>query len=165
MILEIGGKPNIDKSVFIAPNTTIIGNVTIAPNAGIWFNTVIRADINSITIGEYTNIQDLTVIHVPTSYPVSVGSFTTVGHKALIHGCSIGNNCLIGMGAIIMDRAIIGNNCIIGAGSLITEGTEIPDNSLVLGSPGKIKRSVTEDEVKKIKTAALEYFEYSRKYI
>ena len=140
-------KPIIDSTAFIAKDAAIYGNVTIKKEANVWYNATIRSLEDTIIIGEGTNIQDNAVVHTDKGYQVSIGSLVTVGHGAIIHGCTIGDNSLIGMGAIILNGAQIGKNCIIGAGSLVTKNTIIPDNSLVLGSPAKIIRPVTEEEI------------------
>ena len=140
-------KPIIDSTAFIAKGAAIYGNVTIKKEANVWYNATIRSLEDSIIIGEGTNIQDNSVVHTDKGYQVSIGSLVTVGHGAIIHGCTIGDNSLIGMGAIILNGAQIGKNCIIGAGNLVTKNTIIPDNSLVLGSPAKIIRPVTEEEI------------------
>ena len=140
-------KPIIDTTAFIAKGAAIYGNVTIKKEANVWYNATIRSIDDSILIGEGTNIQDNTVVHTDKGYQVSIGSLVTIGHGAIIHGCSIGDNSLIGMGSIILNGAKIGKNCIIGAGSLVTKNTVIPDNSLVLGSPAKVIRPVTEEEI------------------
>lgn len=159
-----GLTPKVDESVFIADGAYVIGDVTIASHANIWFNTVIRGDIYPITIGSYTNIQDNSTIHVMHDHPAVIGDYVTVGHGAIIHGCTIADNCLIGMGAIILSYAEIGKNCIIGAGSLITERKKIPPNSMVMGSPGRVVRTLTEDEVKAIRVSALTYHAEAQKY-
>lgn len=159
-----GLTPKVDESVFIADGAYVIGDVTIASHANIWFNTVIRGDIYPITIGSYTNIQDNSTIHVMHDHPAVIGDYVTVGHGAIIHGCTIADNCLIGMGAIILSYAEIGENCIIGAGSLITERKKIPPNSMVMGSPGRVVRTLTEDEVKAIRVSALTYHAEAQKY-
>lgn len=165
MIIEFDNKkPIIDSSVFIAPNATVIGDVIIGAKSSIWFQTVLRGDMESIKIGEYTNIQDLTMVHLPESIGVEVGNYVTVGHKALIHGCKIGDNCLIGMGSIIMDNVEVGDNCIIGAGSLVTQGTKIPSGTMVFGSPAKVKRELTPEEIEVIRKTAFRYYEYVVKY-
>ena len=140
-------KPQIDSTAFIANTASVYGNVTIKKDANIWYHATIRSIDDPIIIGEGTNIQDNAVIHTDKGYVVTIGSLVTVGHGAIIHGCTIGDNSLIGMGAIILNGAKIGNNCIIGAGSLVTKNTIIPDNSLVLGSPAKIIRKVTKEEI------------------
>ncbi len=150
-------KLNIDSDTFIAESSDLLGDVTIGRASSIWYSSVVRGDMSYIKIGECTNIQDNVTIHVDTDIPCIIGNHVTIGHNAVVHGCEIGNNTLIGMGAIILDKAKIGDNCIIGAGTLITEGVVIPPNSLVVGSPGKIKRQVTEIEVKTVKENALRY--------
>ncbi len=157
-------EPRIHESVFLAENSVIIGQVNIKKDASIWYNVVIRGDVNSIAIGEGSNIQDQTMLHVADNYSLTIGDFVTVGHQAIVHGCTIGNNCLIGMGAIILDGAEIGDNVIIGAGSLITQGKKIPNNSLVIGSPGKVIRELTDEEIQKIKASSEIYIKLSKQY-
>lgn len=160
MIKDLGNqKTNIHPDTFIAETADIIGDVTIGEGSSIWYGTVARGDMNYIKIGKFTNIQDNSTIHVDTPLPTEIGDYTTVGHNAIIHGCIVGNNCLIGMGAIILNGAVIGDNCIIAAGSLITQGAKIPPNSLVMGSPGKVRRELKEEELEKIRKNALIYEE------
>lgn len=141
-------KPKINgTNHFIADNAVVAGDVTIGNDVSIWFGAVIRGDEDSVVIGDATNIQDCCVVHVDHNRPVIIGNKVTIGHKAIIHGCTIGDQSLIGMNAVILDGAVIGKNCIIGANSLITQGKQIPDNSLVVGSPGKIIRQLSEEEV------------------
>jgi carbonic anhydrase/acetyltransferase-like protein (isoleucine patch superfamily) len=142
---------------FIADNATVIGYVIIHNDVSIWFNAVIRGDNDTITIGEGTNIQDGAVIHTDEGIPLNIGKGITVGHQAMLHGCTIGDNSLIGINAVILNNAVIGKNCIIGANSLITQGKVIPDNSMVLGSPGKIVREVTQEEIEELKHSAEHY--------
>ena len=166
MIINYESKtPEIHDSVFVADDARIIGNVRIGKSSSIWFGAVIRGDMESITIGEKTNIQDLSLLHVPVDAKLEIGDNVTIGHRAIVHGCKIGNNCLIGMGSIIMDSAEIGDNCIIGAGSLVTQGTIIPSGSMAFGSPAKVKKEVTPEEVKMISKNAAEYSEYARRYM
>ena len=139
-------KPQSSGENWVAPNATIIGDVTLEKNSSIWFNAVLRGDIENIHIGEGSNIQDGSVLHTDPGYPLKVGKNVTVGHLVMLHGCTIGDNSLIGIGAVILNNAKIGKNCIIGAKALIAENKEIPDDSLVVGSPGRIIRKVTEDE-------------------
>lgn len=139
--------PKIDPSVFVAKGATVLGNVTIEKDCSIWYHAVLRSVDAPITIGHSSNVQDNAVIHVDQDHPVSIGSQVTIGHGAIIHGCSIDDNTLIGMGAILLNGAQIGKNCIIGAGALIPQNKVIPDNSLVLGTPGKIIRQVTAEEI------------------
>lgn len=147
----------VGEDYFIAENATVIGSVIIHNNVSIWFNAVIRGDNDPITIGEDTNIQDGVVIHTDSGVPLNIGRGVTVGHQAMLHGCTIGDNSLIGINAVILNHAKIGKNCIIGANCLITQGKEIPDNSMVLGSPGKVVRQVTPEEVEELKHSAEHY--------
>lgn len=163
MILEIGEKtPKIDPSCFVAPNATVVGSVTVGPNSSLWYGCVLRGDLMPITLGAQINIQDNAVVHVDRSNPVKIGDFTTIGHSAIIHGCTIGNEVLVGMGSTILNGAVIGNNCIIGAGSLVTQGTHIPDGMLAFGSPAKAVRPVTESEIEHIRKSSRDYFELSK---
>lgn len=157
--------PKIDSGTFIADTAVVIGNVEIGDGSSIWYNAVLRGDINKITIGKYSNVQDNATVHTESYLPAKIGDYTVVGHNALVHGCTVGNNTLIGMGSIIMNNVSVGNNCIIGAGTVITEGKKIPDNSMVLGIPGKIVRQVTEEEIKGIKDTAIRYNELFKKHI
>jgi len=147
----------VGEDYFIADNATVIGSVIIHNDVSIWFNAVIRGDNDPITIGEGTNIQDGTVIHTDEGIPLSIGKGVTVGHQAMLHGCTIGDNSLVGINAVILNHAKIGKNCIIGANCLITQGKEIPDNSMVLGSPGKVARQVTQEEIEELKHSAEHY--------
>ena len=143
-------KPQIDNTCYIAEDATIIGNVTIGENSSVWNHATIRSNHQPIVIGNGTNIQDNAVVHVDKDYKVSIGNNVTIGHSAIVHGCTVNDNTLIGMGSIILNGAIIGKNCIIGAGALITQNVIIPDNSLVIGSPAKILCQVTQDEINEI---------------
>ena len=149
---------------WIAPNANVIGDVTLEKNTSIWFNATLRGDIENIHVGEGSNVQDGSVLHTDPGYPLKIGKNVTVGHLVMLHGCTIGDNSLIGIGAVILNNAKIGNNCVIGAKSLITENKEIPDNSLVVGSPGRVIRKVTDEEVKAIKENAIRYQENWKKY-
>lgn len=154
----------IDKSVFIAEGAKVIGNVTIKEDSSVWFNAVIRGDSSTIEIGKRSNVQDNAVIHTSRNSKVVVGDNVTIGHGAIVHGCSIGNNVLIGMGAIVLDNAVIGDNCIIGAGSLITQNKVIPDGSLVYGNPAKIVRNITQEEIEHIIWNANDYVNEAKEY-
>lgn len=154
-----GIEPNIDKTAFVADSADIIGNVEIQKNANIWYNVVIRGDENSIIIGENTNIQDGSVVHICSDAPTIVGKNVTVGHKALIHGCQIGDNTLIGMGAIVLDGAKIGGSTLLAAGSLVPPGKEIPSGVLAMGSPAKVIRELSEEEKENLIKSALKYVE------
>ena len=149
---------------WVAPNAHVIGDVTLEKNTSIWFNAVLRGDVENILIGEGSNVQDGSVLHTDPGYPLKVGKNVTIGHMVMLHGCTIGNNSLIGIGAVILNNAKIGNNCIIGAKALITENKDIPDNSLVVGSPGKIIRQVSEEEKKDILENTKHYQENWKKY-
>lgn len=153
-----GIEPLIDNTCFLASGSQVIGDVTLAKHSSVWYQTVIRGDVNKIIIGEYTNIQDNCTLHVADEHSCIVGNYVTVGHGAILHGCTVQDNCLIGMGAIVLNGAVIGENSIIGAGSLITENKIIPPNSLIVGSPGRMIRSVTESEKETIISSAMEYF-------
>ncbi len=158
--------PRLADNVFLAGGCVVIGDVEIGRRSSIWFNTVIRGDVNTIRIGAYTNIQDGSLIHVdPRLHPTIIGNYVTVGHNAVIHGCSIADNCLIGMGAIVMNGARIGVNCIIGAGSLIPENRVIPANSLVAGSPGRVLRTITDEQIGIIRDTAVHYHQLAMSYL
>ena len=149
---------------WVAPNATIIGDVTLEKNTSIWFNATLRGDIENIYIGEGSNVQDGSVLHTDPGFPLKVGKNVTIGHLVMLHGCSIGDNSLIGIGAVILNNAKIGKNCIIGAKSLIAENKEIPDNSLVVGSPGRVIRKVSDEEAKLITKNAIRYQDNWKKY-
>lgn len=139
-------QPVIHPSAFIAPNATLLGDVTIGEDASVWYNTVLRGDINRIAVGRGSNIQDGSVLHLSAEYGCLIGAYVTVGHMAMLHACTIGDECLIGMGAIILDGAEIGERSIIGAGALVTQERKIPPGSMVLGSPAKVVRSLSLEE-------------------
>jgi|TARA_B110000914_G_C15248692_1_gene347579 carbonic anhydrase/acetyltransferase-like protein (isoleucine patch superfamily) len=147
-----------------APNASIIGDVTLEKNTSIWFNATLRGDVENIYVGEGSNIQDGSVLHTDPGYPLKIGKDVTIGHLVMLHGCIVGDNSLIGIGAVILNGAKIGKNCIIGANALVTENKKIPDNSLVIGSPGKIVRQVTDEEIKLITENAIHYQENWKKY-
>ncbi len=161
MILEFNGVlPIIDDSVYISENAAVIGNVTLKKGASIWFGASLRGDEGEIVIGENSNVQDNATLH----NSVVLGEGVTVGHNAIVHGCTVGDNSLIGMGATILDGAVIGKNCIIGAGALVTGGTVIPDGSLALGAPAKVKRELTDAEIEANAKNAEEYLHLSSLY-
>jgi carbonic anhydrase/acetyltransferase-like protein (isoleucine patch superfamily) len=157
--------PKIANNTFVAANSTIIGRCTIEDNSSVWFNATIRADVNEIKIGKNVNVQDGSVIHCDHEYAVSIADNVTIGHNAIIHGCSISSNCIIGMGSTILDGASIGENCIVGANSLITTGKEIPSGSLVMGSPAKVVRQLSVEEIEGIKKSVTGYVALSKEYI
>ena len=156
--------PEISADSWVAPNAIIIGKVKLEKNSSIWFNAVLRGDIEKIVIGENSNIQDGSVLHTDPGYPLTVGKGVTVGHMVMLHGCEISDDTLIGIGSTILNKAKIGKNCIIGANTLVTENKTIPDNSLVLGSPGKVIRKVTDEEIKVIRENAKHYVKNSKRY-
>lgn len=168
MLYELDGKrprtPAADR-FFVADNATVIGDVVLGEDTSVWFNTVIRGDTDTITIGAGSNIQDASVVHTDAGIKLVVGENVTVGHKVMLHGCEIGDNTLIGINAVILNRAKIGRNCIIGANTLIPEGKEIPDNSMVMGSPGRIKREVGEQEIRMLPVLAHHYVENFKRYL
>lgn len=162
--------PEVPDSCFIAKSTEIIGDVTLGENVNVWYGTVIRADINRIEIGENTNVQDSTVIHVDTAgeHPDTgatiIGKNVTIGHRALLHACKIGDNCLIGMGAIVLSGAEIGEGCIVAAGAVVKENDKIPANSMVVGLPAKVKGQVSPEWHERIMNSALRYVELGQKH-
>jgi carbonic anhydrase/acetyltransferase-like protein (isoleucine patch superfamily) len=158
--------PSLDKKVgFLAENATLIGRVTVCAFASVWFQTVLRGDNDLIEIGAYSNVQDGAILHTDQGFPLKIGEFVTVGHKAMLHGCLIGDYSLIGMNATILNGAKIGKYCIIGANALISEGKEIPDYSVVIGIPGKIVRSVSDEDKKMLEKSAETYLEKSKLYL
>ncbi len=158
-----GNTPKTGLASFIAWNADISGNVKMGKGSSVWFGSTVRGDLSPITIGERTNIQDNCVLHVDSANPLTIGDDVTVGHGAIVHGCTVGSRCMIGMGAIILSRAVIGDECVIGAGSLIPEGKIIPPRSVVMGLPGKVVRSVGEDEIPGILEISAHYVERSEK--
>ncbi len=166
MIYQLGDKsPTIPKKCYIAPNATLIGDISIAKNASIWFNVVIRADMEKVTIGENTNVQDGSILHVDEGFPLQLGKNVTIGHKVMLHGCSIDENSLIGMNAVVLNGAKIGKNCLIGANALVTEKMIIPDGHLVLGSPAKIIKALDDNTINDIRASAEHYVENGQRYI
>jgi carbonic anhydrase/acetyltransferase-like protein (isoleucine patch superfamily) len=156
--------PVIGEDVFIAPGAVVIGDVTMGKYSSVWYNATVRGDINEIRIGEGTNIQDNAVIHLADDYPCHLGNYVTVGHSAVVHACRIGDECLVGMGAIVLDGAHVGSQCLIGAKALVTGGMEIPDGSLVLGSPAKIVRPLKPEESADLRSWAEKYVANARYY-
>lgn len=152
-------------SNWIAPDAVLIGNVRLGKDAGIWFGAVLRGDNEPIVIGESTNIQEHTVMHTDMGYPLTVGNGCTVGHRALLHGCTVGDNSLIGMGAVVLNGAKIGKNSLVGASALVTEGKEFPDNSLIVGSPAKAIRTLDEKAVGMLRWSARHYVENAKRFM
>jgi len=149
---------------YIAENATVIGKVILEPDASVWFGSVVRGDNEWIIIGEGSNIQDGCVLHVDPGYPMHIGRNVSVGHQAMLHGCTIGDGSLIGIKAVVLNGAVIGRNCLIGANSLVPEGKQIPDNSLVLGSPGKVVRQISPEQLAYMQHAAENYRNRIRRY-
>jgi carbonic anhydrase/acetyltransferase-like protein (isoleucine patch superfamily) len=156
--------PILDNDAWIADNATLIGDITLGAHASIWWNAVLRGDKDSIIIGARSNIQDGSVLHVDPGAPLCVGTNVTVGHMVMLHGCTIGDGALIGIKSVILNHAVIGPNCLIGANSLIPEGKVIPERSLVMGSPGKIVRELTDEEVQRLLVSAESYVENAKRY-
>lgn len=154
----------IADSVWIAPSADVIGNVEIGAESSVWYHATVRSEGTPVIIGEGSNVQDNCVVHVDPGYPVTIGNHVTIGHGAIIHGCTIGNETLIGMGAIILNGAKIVSGCIVGAGALVTQNMEIPDGTMALGMPAKVLRQITEEEHKKILQNALAYVQEGKKY-
>ncbi len=157
-------EPKIDPSVFLATNAVVVGDVRLEEGSNVWFNTVIRGDMQPITIGKYTNVQDGTTIHVMGDHSTTIGDYVTIGHNAVIHCASIGNNCLIGMGSVLLGYTEIGDNCVIGANTMITQYKKIPSNSMVYGNPAKIIRSLREDEIEALHQTAIRYNTMAQEY-
>ncbi len=149
--------PDVARAAFIAPNATVIGDVTLGAQSSVWYGAVLRGDINSIVIGDGTNVQDGTIVHLADDYGVRVGHHTTIGHAAIIHACDIGNECLIGMGATILDGAVIGDHCIVGAHALVTQRFVAPPGSMILGAPAKVVRPLTDKEKASLRPWAEKY--------
>ena len=165
MIKEFEGiMPEIDESVFVAESADIIGDVKIGKNSSVWYNTVLRGDDHAIRIGENTIIQDGTVVHVGLDVDTVIGDNVTVGHNALVHGCKIGNNSLVGMGAIVLNGAEIGEFCMIGAGALVTQNKKFPDGMIIIGSPAKAVRELTEEEKQSLIKSADDYCANAQKH-
>lgn len=155
----------LGKTIFIAKSADVVGKVKLGNFISVWFQAVIRGDVDSITIGDRTNIQDGTVVHVAPGYPTVIGDGVSIGHNAIIHGCEIGNNVLVGMGAIILNGAKIGDNSIVGAGSLVTQGKVFPPDSLIIGSPAKVARALKPEEIQSIRDNAEEYLDTMKGYM
>lgn len=156
--------PNVNAASFVAPSSSIIGDVRLGEGASVWFNAVLRADVGPVEIGARSNVQDGCVMHVPWGGSIVVGDDVTIGHRAVVHGCTIGDRVLVGMGSIIMDDVNVGDDCIIGAGAVVTSGTKIPSRSMVLGVPAKVVRELTEDEVASLRSSAENYMELAKSY-
>jgi carbonic anhydrase/acetyltransferase-like protein (isoleucine patch superfamily) len=160
-----GNTPRLGKDAFVAPNATVIGDVVLGDEASVWFGAVLRGDVMPIRVGARTNIQDNAVVHVTGGKAsTTIGDDVTVGHLALVHGCTIGSRCLVGMGSIVLDGAIVEDECFIGAGALVAPGARIPSRSLVLGRPGKVVRTLGEADLEQIREASRLYVQYARDF-
>jgi len=160
-----GIAPRLHASVFVAEGAKVIGDVEIGEDSSVWFNAVVRGDVNTVRIGARTNIQDNAVLHVTGGTgPLNIGSDVTIGHSAVVHGCRLENACLIGMGAVILDGAKIGREALVAAGSLVLEGFEVPEGMLAAGVPAKVKRALTGDERRSLRESALHYVQYANAY-
>ena len=165
MLYMLGDKtPQIDVDAWVAPGCHVIGDVTMAAGASVWFGAVLRGDNEVIAVGAGSNIQENCVLHTDMGFPLTIGAGCTIGHKAMLHGCSIGKNSLIGMGAMVLNGAVIGKNCLIGAGALITEGKVIPDGSLVMGVPGKVVRELDGAAITGLQASAIHYSENAARF-
>ncbi|MHC3434679.1 gamma carbonic anhydrase family protein [Delftia lacustris] len=164
-IYELDGvAPEVAASAWVADSAEVMGNVQLAEDASIWFGAVLRGDCESITIGEGSNIQDASVLHADLGKPLVVGRHVTVGHQVMLHGCTIGDESLIGIGAVVLNGAKIGRNCLVGAGALITEGKEFPDCSMIIGSPAKAVRQLTPEQIEGLRRSAQHYVDNARRF-
>lgn len=161
-----GIKPTIPESCFVEDTAVVIGDVVMGEDCSVWVNAVIRGDVHHIRIGARTNVQDLCMLHVThDTHPLIIGNDVTVGHSVVLHGCTIRDRVLVGMGAIVVDGAVIGEDSVVGAGALVVEGTVVPPKSVILGSPARVRRSVTDEELAWIKESAENYMKYARQYL
>ena len=157
-IYELDGvAPQVHTQAWVAPSAQVMGQVSVGAGASIWFGTVVRGDTERITIGTNSNIQDASVLHADAGQPLVIGERVTVGHQAMLHGCTVGDESLIGIGAIVLNGAKIGKNCLVGAGALVTEGKEFPDGSMILGSPAKVVRQLTPEQIEGLRQSAQHY--------
>lgn len=156
--------PDVADSAWVADSAEVVGRVTLGEDVSIWFNAVLRGDSDSLSIGAGSNIQDGSVLHADTGFPLVLGANVTVGHQVMLHGCTVGDESLIGIGAVVLNGARIGRNCIVGAGALVTEGKEFPDGSLIVGAPAKVVRQLSEAQIAGLKASAAHYVNNGRRY-
>jgi len=156
--------PEVHPTAWVADNAQVMGRVTLAEDASVWFGVVIRGDTSTITVGKGSNVQDNSVLHADVGMPLVIGEGVTVGHKVMLHGCTVGNHSLIGIGAIVLNGAKIGNNCLVGAGALVTEGKEFPDGSMIIGSPAKAVRMLSPEQMEGLKMSAKHYVDNAHRY-
>ncbi len=158
-----GRSPDAARASFIAWNAEVIGDIVLAEESSVWFGATLRGDIEPIRIGRGSNVQDSASLHTDAGSPLTIGADVTIGHNAVVHGCTVGDESLIGMGAVVLNNAVIGRQCIVGAGALVTEGKRFPDRSLIIGSPAKAAREVTEEEIERVRRNARNYRERARR--
>jgi len=164
-IYELDGvAPRVDASAWVADNARVVGDVTLGADSSIWFGVTVRGDTDAITVGRGSNIQDGSVLHADEGVPLTIGEHVTVGHQVMLHGCTIGDESLIGIGAVVLNGAKIGKNCLVGAGSLVTEGKEFPDGSMILGSPAKVVRQLTPEQIEGLRRSARHYIDNARRF-
>jgi len=164
-VYEVDGVcPTVPESAWVADSAQVMGDVVLGEDVGIWFGVVARGDTAPIRIGERTNIQDLSVLHADVGQPLTIGTGVTVGHKAVLHGCTVGDNSLIGIGAVVLNGAKIGQGCLVGAGALVTEGKEFPDGSMILGSPARVVRQLTPEQLQGLRLSADHYVANARRF-
>lgn len=164
-IYELDGiTPRVAESAWVAENAQVIGDVRLAPGSSVWFGATLRGDTEPIVVGEGSNIQDGSVLHADVGMPLTIGRRVTVGHQVMLHGCTIGDESLIGIGAIVLNGAKIGRHCVVGAGALVTEGKEFPDGSMIIGSPAKAMRQLTPEQIEGLRRSALHYTENAERY-
>ncbi len=164
-VYELDGvAPTVAPGAWVADSAQVMGAVSLGPDASVWFGTVIRGDTESIRIGARSNIQDASVLHADIGFPLTVGDDVTVGHQVMLHGCTVGDGSLIGIGAVVLNGARIGKHCLVGAGSLVTEGKEFPDGSMILGSPAKVVRSLSAEQIERLRWSAQHYVDNARRF-
>lgn len=164
-VYELDGvAPRVDPTAWIADSAEVMGNVHLGPDASVWFGCVLRGDTESMHIGEGSNIQDLSVLHADFGQPLHIGRHVTVGHKVMLHGCTIGDESLIGIGAVVLNGARIGKNCLVGAGALVTEGKEFPDGSMIVGAPARVVRQLTPEQIEGLRQSARHYIDNARRF-
>lgn len=164
-IYELDGvAPRMADSAWVADNAQVMGDVALGEGASVWFGATVRGDTETITIGEGSNVQDGSVLHADHGFPLTIGARVTVGHQVMLHGCTIGDESLIGIGAVVLNGARIGRHCLVGAGSLVTEGKEFPDGSMILGRPAKVVRELTPEQIEGLRMSAAHYVENARRY-
>ena len=164
-VYELDGvAPQVDASAWIADSAEVMGNVSLGADASVWFGCVLRGDTERMSVGEGSNIQDLSVLHADLGMPLTIGRHVTVGHKVMLHGCTIGDESLIGIGAVVLNGAKIGKNCLVGAGALVTEGKEFPDGSMIVGAPAKAIRQLTPEQIEGLRQSAQHYIDNARRF-